>query len=79
MNADKRRLVLASSSPRRRELLRQEGYEFTVDPPQKDEPIDLNISSPVEHAKWLAHFKAAEVAPRYPNDMVLVFLLLTYI
>lgn len=71
MSSNKKRLVLASSSPRRRELLMQEGYEFTVDPPQKDEPTDLEISSPVKYAKWLARFKAAEVAPRYPEDMVL--------
>ncbi len=71
MSLCKRRLILASSSPRRRELLSLAGYEFTVDPPQKDEPADLDISSPIEYAKWLAHFKAAEVAERYPDDMVL--------
>lgn len=66
-----RRLILASSSPRRRELLSQGGYEFTAAPPRAEEPRDLDISSPCEYAKFLARFKAAEVARRYPNDIVL--------
>ena len=34
----KPRLILASASPRRKQLLEEAGYEFEVDPPGIDEP-----------------------------------------
>jgi len=56
-------LVLASNSPRRRELLRQAGYRFQVRPPPIDDSdADLAGMAPehlVEHLAWL---KAASVA-----------------
>jgi len=64
-------LILASSSPRRRELLSQAGYSFTVVPPRAQEPSGLDISSPVEYAEYLAHFKAADVARLHRQDIVL--------
>lgn len=66
-----RRLVLASASPRRLELLRQIGIEpQAVDPPEVDEtPYPREL--PVAHARRLAEAKAREVAGRHPGEFVL--------
>jgi len=64
-------LVLASASPRRRELLAQLGIvPDVVDPPDIDETA-LPDEGPVEHARRLALAKAAAVAPRHPGAHVL--------
>ncbi|HVJ80767.1 MAG TPA: Maf family protein [Planctomycetia bacterium] len=58
--------VLASSSPRRRELLTQAGYQFEVVPcpePEPDPRSFHDVASFVQHA---AHRKAAWVAGRAP-------------
>ena len=56
-------LVLASASPRRRELLQQIGLEFQVIPSRADEHI-LEGETPEEHVIRLSFDKAAEVADR---------------
>ncbi len=56
-------LVLASASPRRRELLQQIGLEFQVIPSRADEHI-LEGETPEEHVIRLSYDKAAEVADR---------------
>jgi septum formation protein len=65
------RLVLASASPRRLDLLRQIGIEpDAVDPAHADEcphPREL----PVRHARRLALEKLREVAPRHEGAFVL--------
>lgn len=63
-------LVLASGSPRRRELLGLLGVPFTVDPSGADEtpPAD---ATPEEVARSLALIKAREVAARHPDAYVL--------
>lgn len=58
-----RKLVLASSSPRRRKLLREAGYEFAVDPPQLLEELVAG-EPPAEQARRLALAKGREVAAR---------------
>lgn len=64
-------LVLASSSPRRRELLAQIGIlPDVVDPADIDE-TPLPEELPVEHASRLALAKAAAVAKRHPQAFVL--------
>jgi septum formation protein len=64
-------LVLASASPRRRELLAQLGIvPDAVDPPDIDE-TPLPSELPAEHAKRLALAKAAAVAPRHPQAYIL--------
>jgi septum formation protein len=68
---DDRRLILASSSPRRRELLHQAGYKFIVIPPLTKEPRNLDIASPLDYAKHLAHFKAREIARLHRCDIVI--------
>ncbi len=53
------RLILASSSPRRAELLRMAGYVFEVVAPPDDEPASSTDNPcPVEHAESLSLFKA---------------------
>ena len=60
---EKSKLVLASSSPRRRMLLAEAGYDFDVVDPPIDEPTDLGTDlSPAERAEALAYFKARTVA-----------------
>src|SRR5438876_2452647 len=65
-----RRLVLASASPRRQQLLRQAGYEFAVFPANIDEDTFPNLS-PLELARHLSFEKAKAVATRLPRDVVL--------
>ena len=66
------RIILASASPRRRELLAQAGYRFEVVPSDVDESaFEGGISSPREHAEALALAKAQSVARRYPEALVI--------
>lgn len=66
----KMKLVLASSSPRRVDILRFRGYEFTADPADIVEYFDRSL--PVREAmEALALAKATAVAPRHPGDAVL--------
>ncbi len=55
------KLILASSSPRRRDLLRAEGFEFEVAPPAVDESARPG-ESPEAQAQRLALDKASAVA-----------------
>jgi len=57
------RLILASASPRRAELLREHGYDFTVIASPLAEPVEFpdNVS-PVERAQLSSLFKAKSVA-----------------
>lgn len=54
-------IILASASPRRRELLSQAGVQFEVIPSLKDE-VANGALSPQEYASDLATFKAKDVA-----------------
>ena len=62
-------IILASQSPRRRELLSLYGIPFVVDPSQADE--DHVTGTGAERVKALAKVKCDEVAQRYPGRMVL--------
>ncbi len=61
------RVVLASSSPRRRELLSLIGIAHTVSPAELDETV-LPGEAPAPHAERLARAKAAAVAERLGDD-----------
>jgi nucleoside triphosphate pyrophosphatase len=65
-----RPLVLASASPRRRQLLAEYGYQFTVVPADIEEIAPRHLT-PREIALWNARAKARAVAARRPNDLVL--------
>ena len=56
-------LVLASASPRRRELLQQIGLKFQIIPSQAEEQV-LAGETPEEHVVRLSFDKATEVANR---------------
>lgn len=64
------RLILASSSPRRKELLTKLGYTYIVDPSYIDEKIDFNLS-PLENVKNIGLKKALATAKNYPSDVIL--------
>lgn len=64
------RLVLASSSPYRRELLARFGLAFEVDVPGVDESVAPG-ESPAETAARLARTKARAVAARHPGATVI--------
>ena len=63
-------LILASSSPRRSQLLSQLGIAFTVAEPAIDEQQLAGESAEV-YVRRMAHEKALNVAPRFPGDWIL--------
>ncbi len=66
------RLVLASGSPRRADLLREAGYEFDVVEPTIEEPGEvLSHLAPRQQAEALAYFKARSVSDTHPDGRVL--------
>ena len=65
-----RPLVLASASPRRRQLLTEFGYQFTVVPADIEEVAPPHLT-PREIALWNARAKARAVAANRPEDIVL--------
>jgi septum formation protein len=65
------RLILASASPRRRDLLARIGVEIAaVDPAEIDE-TPLPRERPADYARRLAAAKAAAVAPRHAGAVIL--------
>jgi septum formation protein len=62
-------LVLASASPRRREILDRAGYRFEVRPSGVEED-GVESSDPGQVAESLALAKARAVAPLYPDKPV---------
>lgn len=62
-------IILASQSPRRRELLGLYGIPFVVDPSQADEEHVQGTGA--QRVEKLAQLKCAEVAARHPGRMVL--------
>jgi septum formation protein len=65
------RLILASGSPRRQQLLREAGYAFLVRPADIDEEDYPPGTLPADLAEQLAVRKANAVAPQFPDDVVL--------
>lgn len=64
------RFVLASASPRRRELLDLIGIKHTVDPADIDESMHAGELPPA-HVERLAREKASKVAARHPDALVI--------
>ena len=65
-------IILASSSPRRRELLVEAGYSFEVVPPADDAESEVDhAESPREMVARLARQKATDVAARVVRGLVL--------
>ncbi|MDO8836246.1 MAG: Maf family protein [Vicinamibacterales bacterium] len=63
------RLVLASASPRRAELLTAAGFVFSVDPAETDESVYPGEGAR-EYALRVARDKAAVVSLRHPDEYV---------
>ena len=63
-------LILASASPRRRQLLAALGIPFTIDVADIDESR-VGDESPEAHVRRLAEEKARTVAARHPGDVIL--------
>ena len=65
MATERLTLILASNSPRRRELLRQAGYRFTVRPPPIEDRGVSAAVSPGACAESLAYLKAMAAIEAY--------------
>lgn len=66
------KLILASSSPRRRELLAEAGYQFEVIPPHDSAECGIcTRESPEKLVARLARQKAADVAGRITSGLVI--------
>lgn len=63
-------IILASSSPRRRELMKMIGLDFVVRPSNEEEVQPVGLS-PAEYVKTLALQKAQPVADENPDDCVI--------
>ena len=63
-------LILASSSPRRRELLQQLGLSFDIYSPDVDESV-LENESIAAYVERLAQVKAEAVARQYPDAIII--------
>ena len=65
-------IILASASPRRKQLLTKAGYKFKVFCPDIDESaFPVERIGPCEYAKRLALAKAKNVAARFPDCLVI--------
>ena len=70
MQKSKSKLILASASPRRAELLRNAGIPFVVQPAEIDESRRPG-EAPITYAERLAAEKARAVAAKNPEALVL--------
>src|SRR5690348_9148216 len=64
-------LILASSSPRRQQLLAEAGYHFEIVPSDFDEDSLGMGFFPGDLAERLAEVKADSVSLEHPNEVVL--------
>jgi len=63
-------ILLASTSPRRRELLSLLGVSFSIVPPTDEELLSPHLS-PSEQTRQLARDKAQSLANQHPQDLVI--------
>ena len=64
------KIILASTSPRRKELLEREGIDFIIDASSIDETMDASL--PIkERLCQLAKEKAEPIHYKYPQDIVI--------
>jgi septum formation protein len=63
-------LILASGSPRRKQLLSYLPYPFEVIPSNIEEHLD-SYENPIDYARQLAELKAKDVAEKNPSRWVL--------
>jgi len=63
-------VILASASPRRRELLENIGLKFSVDPAETDEDLGRDVE-PRKLAKLISHEKAVAAAARHRDAVII--------
>jgi septum formation protein len=63
--------ILASASPRRREILETLGISFSIDPSRIEEPPRRPDETPSHYAIRLARLKASAVASKYSSGLLL--------
>ena len=63
-------IILRSQSPRRKELLEREGYQFKIIPADTNESVDLT-KSPLENVKRIGLEKAMLHKEMYPNSILI--------
>lgn len=63
-------LILASQSPRRKELLSYIANEFQILPSSVEEIVPKGLSVK-KHPEYLSRLKAMDIAKQYPNDTVI--------
>ncbi|MBI4849000.1 MAG: septum formation inhibitor Maf [Nitrospirae bacterium] len=66
----RRKIVLASASPRRKEILKLTGLKFSVRASDYEEDLDL-LFKPRELARHLSRKKAEAVANKYSNAIII--------
>ena len=66
------KLLLASNSPRRSELLRNAGFDFEVIPSDVDEGEPSSGEPPEQYARRVARTKALRVAVRVPSGSLVL-------
>ena len=62
------RLILASGSPARRDLLKRAGFEFEILPANIDEPTDAGFADARSYVQYVAWLKAHAVAAKLRDD-----------
>ena len=65
-----KKIVLASQSPRRRDLLKQIGLEFEIDPSNYEEDMSLKME-PNKLAEHLSLGKAKDVSQRHKDSIII--------
>lgn len=68
--SDKRKIILASSSPRRKDLLALTGLHFSVDQNNYEEILAPNVG-PRQLARRLSHEKAKACAEKYITALII--------
>lgn len=62
------KIVLGSSSPRRKELMELIGYEFLIASPDVNE--DIEEKKPIEYVKKIVGMKGKYIFNNFPNDLI---------
>lgn len=65
-----KQLILASRSPRRKQLLNQIGLTFTVHPSEIEEILSIGLN-PLQQVEELSRQKAEEVSKKFQNAIIL--------
>ncbi len=65
-----KKIILASKSPRRKQLLEQIGLDIEICPSNVDEN-KISINNPIEYVKELARLKAWDIASLYPGTWII--------